>query len=887
MEAVVGFRFHGIAVAILLLEAAASGAQTGQTAEEIAQAVKQLGDDSFAVREKATKFLGNAGRAAESALQAALKSDDPEVAARARRILDNFKYGIYPDTPAPIVQLARQFQSDDQKGKPATLTKLLAQGSAAYLVALKLVNAEENLQVRAALDLQLRNESQRLGGELMADGKWDNLEELLEKMALHADMGSSVGDLNPTLRNYAAFLLLRGTLANKITQLAKPSSKPLEPRHAEILAYLYRAAGDLPSAERVAEQTKDKSLQKWLLWEQGKWKELLDRHPPEEDLKNGLFVEVLGYRASYLRLSGQMEDFEKELARIRRLDGIRNVNSNEPLNYAKRLFLNDRPQQGIDLLIEAKKYSSAFEMLRAQMRIREALALADKVQGEPHLEAFNLQLQLALALSDMGEKEKALKILAQLGENLKGIPQFQANHQLWVRTEAKMGLKDQAVAHAAELCTRFDKAVPPLWFFQEMYPKQVEAAGVWWKYLRAKFAAEDYQGTLKRLRNIMDAPLEAGELATLVDGAADWVKGNDGLKKEERESGFLVLGETCLAGGLKKQAETFFEDAVAEGATSKALLRLGDFFADNKQWQQASEAYAKAWQVDKQKPLPLFLQGRALVQAGQNQEGEKLMKLAHWLPLGKGETRFELADALVKRGLTQEAQGEWELFARIGALDSLHSDNAQQRLAGQAQAEEKFLDAAARLQFFMMLGLSSNRFFLNNATYLNLPYGVHLARGHGFLQAGKTKEALEEIQACLTLIPGKLDAPISLVPLLEKKGRPGEADDLFEKVYTHWTQICADYPNSAQAHNQAAWLCACCRRRLDEALTHAQRAVALEPKRAGNMDTLAEVHFQRGEQSQAIDLMRACIKLDPGRDYFRKQLQRFEDGDRRAVLPKG
>ncbi len=69
------------------------------TKEQIAQWVRQLGDDDFTTREAASKKLYEAGQASESALQEAAGSADAEVARRATEILDKFKWGLYPDAP--------------------------------------------------------------------------------------------------------------------------------------------------------------------------------------------------------------------------------------------------------------------------------------------------------------------------------------------------------------------------------------------------------------------------------------------------------------------------------------------------------------------------------------------------------------------------------------------------------------------------------------------------------------------------------------------------------------------------------------------------------------------------------------------------------------------
>src|SRR5688572_12646902 len=67
--------------------------------DAIARAIAELAHPDSRVRERASRFLWLAGKAATAALTEAAQSGDPEVAARARSILFDFKYGIYPDTP--------------------------------------------------------------------------------------------------------------------------------------------------------------------------------------------------------------------------------------------------------------------------------------------------------------------------------------------------------------------------------------------------------------------------------------------------------------------------------------------------------------------------------------------------------------------------------------------------------------------------------------------------------------------------------------------------------------------------------------------------------------------------------------------------------------------
>jgi hypothetical protein len=58
------------------------------TAEQIDQLIKQLGDDGFENREAASRKLATIGNRARMALERAAKSDDAEIASRAKALLD-------------------------------------------------------------------------------------------------------------------------------------------------------------------------------------------------------------------------------------------------------------------------------------------------------------------------------------------------------------------------------------------------------------------------------------------------------------------------------------------------------------------------------------------------------------------------------------------------------------------------------------------------------------------------------------------------------------------------------------------------------------------------------------------------------------------------------
>lgn len=83
----------------------------------------------------------------------------------------------------------------------------------------------------------------------------------------------------------------------------------------------------------------------------------------------------------------------------------------------------------------------------------------------------------------------------------------------------------------------------------------------------------------------------------------------------------------------------------------------------------------------------------------------------------------------------------------------------------------------------------------------------------------------------------------------------------------------------AGALNGIAWWCFENRVALDAAEEYARKGVELaesEADKANILDTLAEICNEKGDCGEALDLIKAALKLNPESDYLQKQLVRFE-----------
>jgi hypothetical protein len=862
-------RVLGLSLLFVLTVPAATQTSAAPTTEQIARWIRELGADDFETRENASKQLWQAGRAAETAVREAARSSDAEVSRRAQELADKFRWGIYPDTPAKVVELILRYQRSEATAKLAIVKELFDQGGPGCGALLKIVAAENDATIKQRVFAQVGNQAVHAVPALLVEGNFRTLEDLLELAVL--------AEAEAAIPSYVCYLLLRGRIDEKIAHCTTEAARPENKRAWEILAYLHRARGDLARARAAAEKSDKTDLVEAILSEQGDWKALARRPAAagsEED------VEALGFRAAYQRLAGEREALDRTLDEIRRLADKRSENDPARWLAAKALFLNERPDEALAILTRTPRQRPvAVDILAAQLRFPEALALTERDKEPAAPDRPLLELLRGRLLWALGETDRARALFTELAGQIR-----EGNETEWqdrlVEIEYRLGLKEQAREHCARILAVSRSPDRAARLLGTVFPGSGETAATLWSYFRGRQLPEEPVLTLKRVHELVSGQASDTQLKNL----AQAVERSGPESAGEREALYRALAEAALAAGHDALGKAWLEKAAAVSGSAAALVALGDYLARRKEWGAAAEAYARAWAKEEGNPLPLHLRGHALIEAGKAAEGKKWIETAHLLPLGNEPVRHAFAAALAERGHHDAARRERELLLRISAPGSFYAGEALRQMAMDAYARSEDLRGAQLHAQAILRGLDARVSFAESAAYVGVPHLIHRHRARGLVAAGRLEEARREIALCELLLPGDPELPITLVPELEKRGLKKEADELFGRTFARCEKLCRDYPKSAVLHNAAAWLAACCRRNLDAALKQAGQAVERDPK-AAYYDTLGEVHFQRGDKDRALAAARRSVELEPKSAYYRKQLKRIEAGDPKAPLP--
>jgi tetratricopeptide (TPR) repeat protein len=134
------------------------------------------------------------------------------------------------------------------------------------------------------------------------------------------------------------------------------------------------------------------------------------------------------------------------------------------------------------------------------------------------------------------------------------------------------------------------------------------------------------------------------------------------------------------------------------------------------------------------------------------------------------------------------------------------------------------------------------------------------------------------LEHCHSFFPNDGSLADDFFPSLRKVGLIKEHDAWFEISWQKIQAAIERYPQSDNTRNTAGWIASRANRRLDEAEAHQREALTLNPDQPAYLDTLAEIHFAKGDRKQALSESKRAINFEPDDEILREQYFRFLDG---------
>jgi tetratricopeptide (TPR) repeat protein len=836
--------------------------------------IDELGDADFTTRENAHKNLWKAGSDAEEQLKVALKGDDAEIRKRSLELLEKFKWGIYHDSPIAIIDLIQAYQSGTLQDKEKSIAKLIEMGGLGVKSVIKIINAEEQEEVRNSVLSYASKSVSKVIPYLIEKNEFKFLDQILQMMLENRAEG--------VFSNYAVYAILSASTDKIINQLSKNKPPKISDEiNKEILAYLYRSKGEHNDALKFAKESKNPELYTQLALEASKWKVVLDTDHFPDDLLLG----KLGYKLAMYRLANEKTEFDgakKTLMEIaEELTGKdkNGVESTEQLFQAAKIaLLNYMVPEGIDSLLKNKKRMMVAEIYASRFEFDKIKSLIEEAKTENAKDVPALEIHWAKILYGLGEKEQALKILDQyssrIADKSEGDWPLKLVHA-WILIKKR----DRALDDAASYLQKIEHREASGRMLNKMFGDDSEFYDPLFRFFFKKKNTETALAVIKQINDLHDKKLDSKAVLKLVDDLLEYAST---VTAEEsvslKNAAGAILKKYGLDEKLKELADKFGSETI--------LLSLADLYAEKKEWAKARDSFKVAWDKDKSKSIIAFMIAKMEENIGDKAQASKWKDLSTWAPLGNEQVRLDFAYALGKRNYVDDALIQFDLVSKTGEPGSYSVGASSRALASRLIEKKSFEKAADGYELAMLRCMTPFVSFTQSQAYVNVPSLIARLRCRSAIDTGDFDKVDSFASKAFDLQPGEVELPILVYQPLIAKGKKELADKIFASAKKSIQKVGDDYPNCAWAHNSAAWLSACCKSDLIWGLNQAEMAIKLDGKSAAHLDTLAEVLFQLKRQKEAVEAQTKAVALEPTKIYYKKQLKRIQNGDPSVDRPE-
>lgn len=839
---------------------------------DFTELIGELSSDSFQAREKATKDLWEAGVVVLEELREASRSDDPEMAARAAAVLEKIELRITPETPASILELIRRYRSAPQNQKTNFLNEL--RRKKAYFQVLKLYSMEDP-ETKAGLSSTVRGVAISGARQAIAAG---DAAEALELLKMSAGEPSDLMAL-------ACYYRSMGMLADGAEDPPAPENVPSEVWQITLL----RAKGDIVAAAKLAEESKQTTLLAGL--------DVLTGDPTRWLKGNGFGDRGLRALDAYADIALKRWQGEKpKESDFRPLTALLLMNDDNRDQAISSLAALGRLTDVEKVLVDDDK-ELAFQYYISQERVPEALETIGLDPEKPDYNAWVAERFRKMADGDgdrdgdFGSPSSQLELLAGFMEQRGMKAEFEAAFSKPLGELAKTDEDEFLVFLGSLLQSRlaapeFAHAIGSAWagdmenrwsrLFSTAFGEE-EQTIAWLGWIRKIEPGLESADTMRAMMALFGLGSDPDHLRGKWMGKFwDEVgKSPDGEKEQHiRRIMALAIAMNDVPNALKARDSLKPEDRDAANWPS-----LSQYLSAAGRWEEAAQVLSEARDTVSSSPEFHAILAATYRKAGWEKRAAEEDAWVEKLTLGYAPSCNRIGDHYMYGGDRERAQ-KWYRRAAFqadikgGEFIAVLNNYAQSMLGkGEWGIAASCYEALAQVYV-------SERYSGGQVTdYSKARLSADLAKALALLPADKERAIaiLDEIHGNFATDGVLAD---DFFPLVKKAGLDKELDRWFGESWAKISAVLDRYPNSDNTKNTAAWLASRAGKRVAEAEKFLMTAIKRNPEQAAYLDTMAEIHFAKGDRKGALEwsdkaLLHYPLVDSPYDVMIRKQQEHF------------
>ena len=183
---------------------------------------------------------------------------------------------------------------------------------------------------------------------------------------------------------------------------------------------------------------------------------------------------------------------------------------------------------------------------------------------------------------------------------------------------------------------------------------------------------------------------------------------------------------------------------------------------------------------------------------------------------------------------------------------------------------------AARLFDVAVLGMIDSSGYRASA-YVTLPLLIQEWALDAAIRGNDRDQVTQCLNRILELDPLDISFAEERLPQMREAGMVQLADSTLDSIMDAGMEYARRFSLDAMTCNNVAWVAAKNERRLQDALKLATFAVRAEPESTTYRDTLAEVLFLLGRTEEALQIEKACLLDDPGQWHLHEQIEKYTE----------